>query len=331
MELIYESNNKIESPFFSVCIETFNRGETIYKALDSLLHQNFTEFECVIVDDCSSDNTLSEILRFTESSDYKNTPYDLKFYKNHKKLGGVLNWNSPLEIAKGKYIAGLEGDDHYMPGYLNKAFLLLNQTPNVGVYSSGSQRAKRPLTGLIKSKDYFLYLYSLKNISPPSEFIFIRQTKNGNNFTFDVINNIYAPEIQLLLSIADDGWDAYHSEDSDIYRGPSTSYTYMTWKFFADKFYIIEKYKTHRYVSNKDFEKSFQRQIILSIRRYIVSDYQKKGNSESLKNGIIQMLGNNNAPYKHIYMTLYKGIILLKRLGFFKLYFYLKNLSLVFF
>lgn len=326
MNLLFESKIRVENPFFSVCIETHNRGKTIYRALESLLKQEFDNFECIVADDVSSDDTILEIKRFVSSPSYTSAPYPLRIYQNEKYLGGVLNWNSPLIYAKGKYIAGLEGDDYYMPGYLKKAYSIFSTNPNIGVYSTGSQRGLRPLKGLIQAKDYFRYIYQLKNVSPPSEFIFIRLNKKGEPFKFDVINNVYAPEIQLLLTISDDGRDAFHSSDADIYREPSTSFTNMSWKFFSDKFNIIEKYKNHPNISNKEFHDSFRRQYMLSLRRYLVSDYQKKGNPESIKEGIINILNNSKNSNISFYFLLFKVIVVLKKIRIFYLYFKTKDL-----
>lgn len=326
MSLIFESDLKTKHPIFSVCIETHNRGKTIYRALESLLNQDFLNFECIVVDDCSTDNTLEEIKKFIASTPYRNSPYHLRIYQNEKHLGGVLNWNSPLENANGKYIAGLEGDDYYLRGYLKKAYNTLSEIPDIGLYSTGSLRALRPKTGLIEAKDYFQYIFQMINISPPSEFIVIRLNKNGNAFKFDVTNNIYAPEIQLLLNISEDGWNAYHSSDADIYREPSTSSTNMSWKYFSDKFNLIEKYKNHPFIDNKQFTQSFRRQMILSTRRFLVSDYQKKGNPESIKNGIIKVLKNKHYPNVIMYSFVFKTILFFKNTHIFRLYFRLKKL-----
>ncbi|MES2590597.1 MAG: glycosyltransferase family 2 protein [Bacteroidota bacterium] len=326
MKLLFESVIKTEHPFFSVCIETHNRGKTIYRALESLLNQGVQNFECIVADDSSSDDTVAEIERFISSDKYINAPYHFRMYQNEHSLGGVLNWNSPLENAKGKYIAGLEGDDYYMPFYLKKAYAVLSSNPNIGIYSTGSQRALRPKKGLINSREYFKYIYQMENVSPPSEFIFKRLNKNREPFKFDVVNNIYAPEIQLLLTISEDGWDTFHSSDADIYREPSTSLTNMTWKFFGDKFNIIDKFKNHPNIDNKEFKQSFRRQMVLSTRRFLVGDYQKKGNPESIKTGIFTVLKNKNYPYTLLYLFIFKAILFLKNIQFFRLYFGLKKL-----
>lgn len=291
----------------------------------SLSKQELRDFECVVVDDCSTDETLAEIDRFLSSGEYSAASFPIRVYKNPASLGGVRNWNSPLMHASGKYIAGLEGDDYYHPDHLKRAYSALATSPNTGVYATGSQRGSRPRKGLILSEDFFRYLYQVINVSPPSETIFIRLNRNGERFMYDVENNTYAPEIQLMLSIADDGWDAFHSFGSEVYREPSSSQTNMTWKFFRDKFELMKKFRNHRLINDQQFRESFRRQFILSVRRYLVSDHQKKGDPLSIKEGLEGILKDQGLSGIAFYSFLFRIILILKAMGIFRIYFSLKG------
>lgn len=325
MNVIFESDLKIENPFFSVCIETDNRGNTIFRALESLLKQGTGDFECIVADDLSTDQTISEIKRFIASPSYTNSPFALKVFQNSTHLGGVLNWNSPLKFAKGKYIAVLEGDDFFQPDHLKKAHEVLSKTPTIGIYATGSQRALRPIKGFMGSLNYFQYTYQIINVSPPSETIFIRSSKNGIPYHYDVINNTYAPELQLYLTISGDGWDAFHTSTADVYREPSTSFTNMTWRYFDDKFKIIEKYSTNKNIDMQQIKETFRRQYILAVRRYLVSDFQKKGNPESIKAGIQKILKNKSFPMISFYSIVFTVVLLLKKIKVFDIYFRIKK------
>jgi len=325
MNVIFQSDIKIEQPFFSVCIETYNRGKTIYRALESLLNQGVVDFNCIVADDCSTDETIEEIKRFITSAPYKNAPFQLNVYQNPQHLGGVLNWNNALEFAEGKYISVLEGDDFFQPKHLKNAYEILNKIPNIGIYATGSQRASRPITGIINSKKYFQYIYQMINVSPPSETIFIRLDKKGIPYKYDVVNNTYAPEIQLYLTISNDGWDAFHTSTQDVYREASTSFTNMTWKYFDDKFKIIEKYSTHKNINSVQLKKNFRRQYLLAVRRYLVANFQKKGNSESIKKGIQKVLKNKSFPAIYFYSIIFSLILFLEKIKCFEIYFKIKK------
>lgn len=324
MKLV-QSHNNIVTPFFSVCIETHNRGKTIYRALDALLTQGIQDFECIIVDDLSDDNTVAEVLRFIDSEEYQKKGFHIKMYKNDKHLGGVLNWNSPLSKASGKYIACLEGDDYYLPNYLHNAFNFINLHPNVGIYSAGSQRRLRRRTGYIKAVDYFRYIYQLSNICPPSETIFKRLNKSNAPFQYNIKDNVYAPEIELLLLIASDGWDGFHTKTAEIYREPSTSNANLTWKSFKDRFRILEIYRSHELIDDNQIRESFNRQYKRAAKRYLYSLSRKNGDSMGLRKGLLSVLEKKNFPGSGFKLKMLKMVFLLKALGIFKVYFAIKK------
>lgn len=108
----------IYSPLVSVIIPTFNRAYTVHKAIESVLNQKFKNFELIVVDDGSEDNT-DEVI-----SNYKQVIYVKK-----KHEGQSAARNSGLKIAKGEYIASLDSDDVWNENYLSQsiAYILQNR------------------------------------------------------------------------------------------------------------------------------------------------------------------------------------------------------------
>ena len=94
----------VMAPKISVCIPTYNYAHYISFAVESVLNQQFTDFELIIVDDCSKDNTEEVVSRFL---------YDkrVSFEKNERNLGLVGNWNKCLSKARGEYIKFVFADD----------------------------------------------------------------------------------------------------------------------------------------------------------------------------------------------------------------------------
>ena len=103
----------MESPFFSIIIPTYNRAHLIEKTIDSALKQNFTDFELIIVDDGSTDNTEEVIKRFN----FKQLYY---FKRPNLERGAARNFG--IEKAIGKYITFCDSDDLMYPNYLSNAF-----------------------------------------------------------------------------------------------------------------------------------------------------------------------------------------------------------------
>lgn len=89
----------------SICIPTYNYGNYIAETIESVLAQNFTDFELLIIDDCSSDQTVQIV------EPYAKQDSRIRFIVNTVNLGMVENWNSCLEQAKGEYIKFVFGDD----------------------------------------------------------------------------------------------------------------------------------------------------------------------------------------------------------------------------
>lgn len=100
----------MESPIIlSVCVITYNHEAFIRQALDSVLMQKVDfSWEIIVADDCSTDQT-KKIL-----AEYKaNYPQLINLLIREVNVGPALNWLGLMKAAKGKYIAYLEGDDHW--------------------------------------------------------------------------------------------------------------------------------------------------------------------------------------------------------------------------
>lgn len=118
-----------ETPKISICIITYNHGDYIAEALDSVLSQNLTHScEVIIADDCSTDNTREVIDRYALSR-----PDIIRTILQEKNVGPSENFLSLLNAAKGEYVACLEGDDFYVDPYkLQKQVDFLDQNPELG-------------------------------------------------------------------------------------------------------------------------------------------------------------------------------------------------------
>jgi glycosyltransferase involved in cell wall biosynthesis len=91
-------------PFFSIIIPTYNRADLILETLETVFFQSFTDYEVIVVDNHSTDNT-EEILKDLISSQ------KIKFIKHDKNYERSVSRNTGMSNAKGKYLTFLDSDD----------------------------------------------------------------------------------------------------------------------------------------------------------------------------------------------------------------------------
>jgi len=295
-------------PKFSVCIPTYNRANSLKSAIESVLKQDFDDYEIVITDNASVDNTEEIVQSFSSPK--------IRYFRNKKNLGMVKNWNRVLELAKGEYVAFLFDDDEYMPNHLKEAYRILSKYDNIGIYAAGNQKQPRPVIGFIEPKDYFRYTYKMENVSPPSETIFKREFNNKQYFYNDR-DYIYSPEVALYLEIANDGLKTYHSglqtvirnsRSSNFCRIPFSSRITLTWVFFQDEFRIIDKYKNHKYIGKDRYLEVFNSHINQAFRSYLSGKMQNIGKPDEIFQGIEDVLKEDGFYFKYYQLYLMKII-----------------------
>ena len=113
--------------FFSVIISVYNKSKTIQDTLQSALNQTFIDFEIIIIDDGSKDESASVIATFNDARiNY--------FYQEN--AGVSVARNSGIEKSAGKVIAFLDADDYWCPNHLQVLHDLIQQNPDAGIFAS---------------------------------------------------------------------------------------------------------------------------------------------------------------------------------------------------
>lgn len=101
-------NNKV-----SVIIPTYKRSEFLLRAIDSVLNQNYSNIEVIVVDDNDTNSTFRQETEKKMEKYRKNEK--IVYVKNKKNLGGALARNQGIYIASGDFITFLDDDDIYLP------------------------------------------------------------------------------------------------------------------------------------------------------------------------------------------------------------------------
>lgn len=107
------------NPPITVIIPTYNGASYLHQALESILEQTFKDFEIIVIDDASSDES------FEISKEYAAIDPRIRLFQNEKNLGFAGNRNKAISLARGHYIAWQDQDDISFPERLELQFKLL--------------------------------------------------------------------------------------------------------------------------------------------------------------------------------------------------------------
>ena len=118
-------------PLISICIPTYRYGRYIAQAIESVITQDFKDFELIIVDDASDDCTTDVVSRYAREDSR------IIFEVNQNNRGMVQNWNYCLSKCRGKYIKYLFADDYFnSPAALGQMLSSMEENPEVSLVFS---------------------------------------------------------------------------------------------------------------------------------------------------------------------------------------------------
>jgi glycosyltransferase involved in cell wall biosynthesis len=115
-------------PKVSVIIPNYNHARYLPQRIESVLNQTFADFEVIILDDCSQDNSLEII------SEYAAKDKRISVHKNHKNSGSTFaQWNKGVALAKGEFVWIAESDDYCEPNLLETLLPRIEADGNIGI------------------------------------------------------------------------------------------------------------------------------------------------------------------------------------------------------
>lgn len=108
----------------TIAIPTYNRSQYLKEAIKSVISQTFEDFELIIIDNDSSDDTKKVVMSFVDRR--------IKYYKNKRNIGMINNWNKCIRLARSKYILILGDDDKLYPDFLSESYNIHLKYPKLG-------------------------------------------------------------------------------------------------------------------------------------------------------------------------------------------------------
>jgi teichuronic acid biosynthesis glycosyltransferase TuaG len=146
-------------PLVSIITPLFNSEAYVSESINSVLNQTYSNWELILIDDCSKDKTLEIVETFLLKSP------NIKIIKNQENFGAAITRNKGIEASKGDYIAFLDGDDLWKPEKLEKQITFM-LTQNCDVCFSSYEQIDvvgKPLNKLIKAIPELSYQKLLKS------------------------------------------------------------------------------------------------------------------------------------------------------------------------
>lgn len=236
------------TPKISVCIPNYNYGRYITEAIESVLCQTFEDFELVIVDNCSNDNSIDIIKKFSTSDSR------LKCFFNKQNVGMANNWNLCLNYARGEYIKILCADDLLMPSYLENTIDAFMNHPSAVMVSCARSITNEYLERIM------VLSYSDRNMVEKGADVIKRCIQGGNLigeptatiFKKSAASRGFDPnykhliDFEMWLHLLETGDYVFIPDELCLFRqhdNQGTKYNFRSLEFVDDEINIYNKYK----------------------------------------------------------------------------------------
>mgnify|MGYP003975234945 FL=1 len=223
------------SNLVSIITPSYNSSKFIMDCIDSVISQTFQNWEMIIVDDCSNDNSRNIISNFSEKDER------IKSIFLEENIGAAASRNVAIRQAKGKYIAFLDSDDIWKKNKLEKQISFMNEKDiafSFTSYQTISEDGKTKHSVITAPKKMCYHSY-LKNTIIGCLTVIINKEKTGD---FQMPNIRSSHDMALWLLIMKRGFSAYGlDENLAYYRIVSTSNTSKKWKAAKEVWDVYRK------------------------------------------------------------------------------------------
>ncbi|OGZ18365.1 MAG: hypothetical protein A2V72_01170 [Candidatus Nealsonbacteria bacterium RBG_13_37_56] len=291
-------------PKVSVIIPTYNRAQFLRRAIKSVLNQTFQDFELIVVDDGSTDDTRKVVEFFP----------GIKYIYQNNSGGAGRPKNTGIKTAKGEYIAILDDDDEWFTTKLEKQVQFLEQNPAIDIVGcnyliNGKKEYKIP-----KQKDIFKEILIADNIGPGSIMVYRKEVFDRVGLFDENLRSSQDKEMRIRLAqkykfgfIEEPLVNYYIGHDNISLAGLSVKEREKDWQ------YIFEKYKNY-YLADK--------KLYSDKLRYDGTRYMLLGLSAKARKSFLSSIKKNPLNIKsffYLFLSL-SGTSFYKRLAKIKLW-----------
>lgn len=233
----------MDTPAVSVIIANYNRADLLEQAIQSVIDQTFQDFEMVIFDDGSHDHSFEVIESYRQK-----IPEKMKLFTHEGRAnkGIVATYREAIAEADGEYVAFLEHDDRWSPGYLEKKVEVLMAYPEVGVVFSPYRIVSNGWFGKDMMLRQWLLRLTIKSGKPFDNFPNLLQSNNVATFSCFVtrkslLEDLPIPGVKIL---AFDWWVLTRLSQRSLFYHDKTSFTH--WRWTRQSAIGRQKFKEHK-------------------------------------------------------------------------------------
>ncbi|WP_313805368.1 glycosyltransferase family A protein [Flavobacterium sp.] len=276
--------------FFSVIIPLFNKERYIQNTINSVLRQSFQDFEIILVEDCSTDSSLTKASAINSEK--------IKIIRHQENKGLSASRNTGIKNANGKYIAFLDADDLWEINFLEEIQTLIHKFPEADLFATNYQEIFPNKTSIIPANNSDkLEVYTIV----------------PNFFKISLAQPLYCPsslcvQKSIFESIGYYDENITYGEDVDfnIRINSKLKLAYST-NPLVKYFTVTENQITQSKLSNKkitDFDKydgketSSEMKKYLDFNRYIMAKHYILENNSAMVEKMKKGLNMANLNYK---------------------------------
>ena len=233
----------MDDPRVTVIITNYNRSNLLAEAIASVTSQSFQDYELLIADDGSEDDSLEVIEKFQREFPARIRPLT---HPGHSHRGIVATYKLAISKARGEYVAFLEHDDRWSPGYLENKVEILQTHPEVGVVFSPYRIIGSGWFGRDMILRQFLLRMSIDTRKPFDNFSNLLQCNNVATFSCfmtrrSLLDSMPSPPGAIL---AYDWWMLVNLSAQSLFHYDPSSHT--LWRWSKQSAIGRQRFETHR-------------------------------------------------------------------------------------
>ncbi len=263
--------------FFSIIITTFNSALYINKTINGIIKQNFSNYEIILVDDCSTDNTLNLI--------NKNFGKKIQIFSTDKNFGGPSkSRNIGIEKSSGEWISFLDGDDFWFQNRLHYFYQFIKKYPEKDIFCSNEMmlnietgKKNKILHGPYTENFFSNLLINGNKLSPSATIIRADFIKKKKIFFDEKPELIGVEDYDFWLNLAKNNANFYFiNKTLNVYKIHKKNISNDSKKHMENTINVINK--NFRFLETNNRDKKYSYRIYIIRFSFLINQIKKKKN-----------------------------------------------------